>query len=125
MTNYPEPAIDTDIFPPDYADMYRELMRKVDAGAPELEADIPLTVGRIPFRVKYAMEFDENGNPIKAFGSATLISETGLGHIKLDSQIISTLAEAHRCIYLADFIKKIILAFELAAAKISAKCPLS
>ncbi len=104
VQNYPEPAIDMGIFPPDYADMYREMMRKVDAGAKELEADIPLTVGRIPFRVKYTTEFDKNGNPVKAFGSATLISETELGHIKIDNQIISTLAEAYHCIYMANFV---------------------
>ena len=105
VTNYPEPAIDAGIFPPDYADMYRDMMRKIDEGAPELEADIPLTVGRVPFRVKYTTEFDENGKPVKAFGSATLISETELGRIKLDNQIIQTLAEGYKCIYVADFIK--------------------
>ncbi len=104
VKNYPEPAIDMGIFPPDYADMYREMMRKVDAGVKELEADIPLTVGRIPFRVKYTTEFDADGKPIKAFGSATLISETELGHIKIDNQIITTLAEAYHCIYMADFV---------------------
>ena len=104
VTNYPEPAIDAGIFPPDYADMYRDMMRKIDAGAPELEADIPLTVGRVPFRVKYTTEFDDNGNPVKAFGSATLISETELGQIKLDNQIILSLAEKYKCIYLADLI---------------------
>ncbi|MCR4788663.1 MAG: response regulator [Lachnospiraceae bacterium] len=104
VKNYPEPAIDAGIFPPDYADMYRDMMRKIDAGAPELEADIPLTVGRVPFRVKYTTEFDENGKPVKAFGSATLISETELGKIKLDNQIIASLAEGYGCIYLVDFI---------------------
>ncbi len=104
VTNYPEPAIDAGIFPPDYADMYREMMHKVDEGVPELEADIPLTVGRVPFRVKYTTEFDEQGKPVKAFGSATLISETELGHIKLDNQIISSLAEGYSTICMADFI---------------------
>lgn len=104
VKNYPEPAIDMGIFPTDYADMYRDMMRKIDAGAPELEADIPLTVGRIPFRVKYTTQYDEAGTPIKAFGSATLISETELGKIKLDNQIISKLAEEYSCIYLLEFI---------------------
>ena len=106
VRNYPEPAIEMGIFPPDYADMYREMMRKVDAGIPEIEADIPLTVGRVPFRVKYTTEFDENGKPVKAFGSATLISETELKQIKLDNNIIETLAEEYTCIYLADLYKK-------------------
>lgn len=104
VKNYPEPAIEAGIFPPDYADMYRDMMKKVDAGIPEIEADIPLTVGRVPFRVKYTTTFDENGKPIKAFGSATLISETELGHIRLDNQIIASLAQEYRCIYLADFV---------------------
>lgn len=104
VTNYPEPAIEAGIFPPDYADMYRDMMHKIDEGAPELEADIPLTIGRIPFRVKYTTEFDDAGNPVKAFGSATLISETELGHIRLDNQIISSLADGYDCIYLADFV---------------------
>ncbi|MCR5685825.1 MAG: response regulator [Lachnospiraceae bacterium] len=104
VTNYPEPAIDAGIFPPDYADMYREMMRKIDAGAKEMEADIPLTVGRIPFRIKYTTEFDDEGKPVKAFGSATLISETELGHIRLDNSIIASLAEEYSSIYLLDFI---------------------
>lgn len=104
VQNYPEPLIEMGIFPPDYADMYRDMMHKVDEGIPEIEADIPLTVGRVPFRVKYTTTFDENGKPVKAFGSATLISETELGHIKLDNQIIATLAEEYHCIYLMDFV---------------------
>ena len=105
VENYPEPVFDSGIFPQDYYDMYHEMMRKIDEGAPELEADIPLTAGRIPFRIKYTTEFDEEGNPVKAFGSAMLISETELGHIKVDNQIISTLAEGYAGIYLADFVK--------------------
>ncbi|MCR4605918.1 MAG: hybrid sensor histidine kinase/response regulator [Eubacterium sp.] len=105
VKNYPEPLIDAGIFPQDYADMYRDFMRKIDEGAPELEVDIPLTVGRVPFRVKYTTEFDENGKPVKAFGSATLISDKELGRIKVDNQIIQTLAEGYTCIYLADFAK--------------------
>ena len=103
VDNYPEPAIDMGIFPPDYADMYREMMRKIHEGAKTLEADIPLTVGRIPFRVKYTTEFDESGKPVKAFGSATLISEKEIGHIKLDNQIIATLSREYSCIYVVDF----------------------
>jgi len=71
--NYPEPAIEQGIFPPDYADMYRDWHKQIAAGVKELEAVIPLTVGRVPFRVKYVVEFDEYGRPIKAYGSATLV----------------------------------------------------
>ena len=71
--NYPEPAIEKGIFPPDYADMYREWHRQLSAGAKSLEAIIPLTVGRVPFHVRYTTEFDEAGRPVKAYGSATLV----------------------------------------------------
>lgn len=73
--NYPEPAIAEGIFPQDYADMYRDWHRQIGEGVKELEAIIPLTVGRVPFRVKYQTEFDEYGRPIKAYGSATLVVE--------------------------------------------------
>lgn len=73
LTNYPDSAIEMGVFPPEVADMYRDWHRQIAEGVPELEAVIPLTVGRVPFRVKYTTEFDENGRPVKAYGSATLI----------------------------------------------------
>jgi len=73
LTNYPEPAIERGIFPPEVADMYRDWHRQVAEGVPQLEAVIPLTPDRVPFRVRYTTEFDDNGNPIKAYGSAALI----------------------------------------------------
>ncbi|MCR4617069.1 MAG: EAL domain-containing protein [Lachnospiraceae bacterium] len=73
VKNYPEPAIEMGIFPPDYADMYREWHKKLEEGVPSLEAVIPLTVGRVPFVVRYTTEFDDNGKPYKAYGSATLV----------------------------------------------------
>jgi len=73
VTNYPEPAIDAGIFPQDYADMYRDWHRQLAEGVGTLEAIIPLTVGRVPFHVRYTTEFDENGKPVKAYGSATLV----------------------------------------------------
>ena len=76
--NYPEPAIEAGIFPLDYADMYRDWHRQLAEGVGELEAVIPLTVGRVPFRVRYTTEFDENGKPYKAYGSATCLSEEEL-----------------------------------------------
>jgi len=71
--NYPEPAIEQGIFPQDYADMYRDWHKQIAEGVEHLEAVIPLTVGRVPFRVRYNTEFDELGRPIKAYGSATLV----------------------------------------------------
>lgn len=73
LKNYPEPAIEVGIFPPDYADMYRDWHRQLAEGVEHLEAIIPLTVGRVPFHVRYTTEFDENGRPLKAYGSAALV----------------------------------------------------
>lgn len=73
VVNYPEPAIEMGIFPPEVADMYREMHRKIENGAAELSADIPLTSERVLFRVRYTTEFDDQGNPVKAYGSAALI----------------------------------------------------
>ena len=73
LYNYPEPAIEAGVFPPEYADMYRDWHKQIEQGAEHLEAIIPLTVGRIPFHVRYTTEFDENGKPLKAYGSATLV----------------------------------------------------
>ena len=73
VKNYPEPLIEMGVFPKDYADFYRDMMRKLENGAEYLEAEIPLTAGRIPFMVRYTNEFDAAGRPVKAYGSATLI----------------------------------------------------
>ena len=75
VKNYPEPAIEDGIFPADYADMYRDMMKKLADGVDNIEAVIPLTVGRVPFHVRYSLEYDENGKPLKAYGSATLVVE--------------------------------------------------
>ena len=53
--------------------MYMDWHRQLAQGVEHLEAVIPLTAERIPFRVMYTTEFDENGRPLKAYGSATLI----------------------------------------------------
>ncbi len=73
VPNYPEPAIEMGIFPPEVADMYRDWHEQIANGASELEAVIPLTVGRVPFHVRYTTEFDDNGKPVKAYGSAALV----------------------------------------------------
>ncbi len=73
LRNYPDSAIERGIFPPEVADMYRDWHVQVANGVKELEAVIPLTENRVPFRVRYTTEFDENGNPIKAYGSAALV----------------------------------------------------
>ena len=73
LTNYPDSAIEMGIFPPEVADMYRDWHVQIANGVPKLEAVIPLTVGRVPFHVRYTTEFDENGHPVKAYGSAALV----------------------------------------------------
>lgn len=73
IENYPEPLIESGLFPADYADFYRDWMKQLAEGAEHLEAVIPLTDDRIPFHVRYTAEFDENGYPYKAYGSATLV----------------------------------------------------
>lgn len=72
VTNYPESLIEIGFFPPEVADMYRDWMVQLEHGVESLEAVIPLTKDRIPYRVRYTTEFDETGNPIKAYGSAEL-----------------------------------------------------
>ena len=73
LRNYPDSAIELGIFPPDYADMYRDWHIQMANGVKSFEAVIPLTKDRVPFIVRYTTEFDENGRPIKAYGSATLV----------------------------------------------------
>ena len=62
------------IVPEDYEQMYRDWMKEIDQGKDDREEVVPLTVGRIPFKFKYTVERDENGRPIKAYGSATIIN---------------------------------------------------
>ena len=33
-----------------------------------------MTVGRVPFHVRYTTVFDETGKPLKAYGSATMVN---------------------------------------------------
>ena len=83
VKNYPDTAIDMGIFPPDYADMYREMMRRIDEGAPQLEADIPLTVGRVPFRVKYTAR-GQNGQAKAGEKSGKPLMKTASRSSRLD-----------------------------------------
>ncbi len=75
LRNYPDSAIERGIFPPEVADMYRDWHVQIANGVKALEAIIPLTPDRVPFRVKYTTEFDVNGHPVKAYGSAVLVVE--------------------------------------------------
>ena len=73
VENYPESVFEAGIFPEDYREKYFDMIDQLKKGAKTVEAVIPLTVGRIPFHVRYTTEFDENGKPYKAFGSAALV----------------------------------------------------
>lgn len=75
VKNYPGSLIETGFFPPEVADMYRDWHVQIAQGVQSLEAVMPLTKDRIPYLVRYTTEFDETGNPIKAYGSAELILE--------------------------------------------------
>ena len=73
LKNYPEPVIELGIIPADYADLYRDWHRQIAEGVERLEMIMPLTAGRIPFKLIYTTEFDESHNPIKAYASAELV----------------------------------------------------
>ena len=77
IENYPEPVIEAHLFPPEIADEYRLWHRQLADGVPYLEKVFHLTEDRLPFVVRYTNEFDENGNPLKAYGSATPVAATG------------------------------------------------
>ncbi len=77
VRNYPEPAFEAGIFPEDYREMYYDWMKQLENGAEKLEGIIPLTADRIPFVVRYTTEFDETGRPVKAYGSAAMVADTG------------------------------------------------
>lgn len=74
LTNYPDSAIEMGVFPPEVADMYRDWHVQIANGVKELEAVIPLTLDRVPFKVRYTTEFDVSGRPVKAYGSAVAIN---------------------------------------------------
>ena len=84
LTNYPESAFELGVFPPEVHDLFRSWHRQVAGGVPELEAIMPLTEKRIPFRVRYTTEFDDYGRPVKAYGSAALVKDAAALPAELD-----------------------------------------
>lgn len=74
MKNYPDSAIAMGVFPPEVAEQYRDWHRQIDSGVAKLEGILPLTMARVPFKVRYTTEFDESGRPIKAYGSAVPVA---------------------------------------------------
>lgn len=115
MTNYPESAFERGVFPPEVHDLYRSWHRQVAAGVPELEAIIPLTADRIPFRVRYTTEFDEHGRPVKAYGSAALVKDAAARPAELE-----TLQEGNsRALQLiAQHSDRVVLLYDLETQKI-------
>ena len=100
VRNYPEPAIKAGIIPPDYADMYRDWHKQIAAGAKKLEAIIPMTVGRVPFHVRYTTVFDETGKPLKAYGSATMVNDEKLWNdCRVYTHIAHALARGYTDLY--------------------------
>ncbi len=67
VEDYPEPAIGMCIFPE--GEHYREIMKKVDAGE-DIDEIMPLSSERVPFRVRYVVEHDKDGNPTVAYATA-------------------------------------------------------
>ena len=67
MDNYPESAIEMCIFPE--GKRYRQIMKKVDAGQ-DIDEIMLLTSEKLPFRVRYTVEKDENGKPACAYATA-------------------------------------------------------
>ena len=73
IKNYPDSAVELGIISEEYADMYKEFVSQLLTGVEKIEAIIPLTAKQIPFKVRYTTEFDELGNPVRAFASAAIV----------------------------------------------------
>ncbi len=73
VKNYPEPIIESGLVPAQFAQEYRDFLKQLETGVESIEGDFALTPDLIPFRFRYTTEFDENGHPVKAYASATLI----------------------------------------------------
>ncbi len=67
VENYPEPAIGMCIFPE--GDRYRDIIKRVDAGE-DIDEVMPLSSEHVPFRVRYVVERDKDGNPTVAYATA-------------------------------------------------------
>ena len=95
--NYPDAVIGS-IFPEDYADYYKDWHKQIKNGKEHLEGIIPLTKDRIPYHIEYTTIFDENHHPLKAFGSATPVSEVTQIPNNILSEIAHGLAENYICV---------------------------
>lgn len=75
MYNYPESAVEMGIIPPEAADEYIELHKKLSTGIKEAEIYVPMTKAKLMHHLKYNVVFDEGGKPIKAYGCAVVVDE--------------------------------------------------
>jgi len=115
LTNYPESAFEMGVFPPEVHDLFRSWHRQVAAGVPELEAIMPLTDKRIPFRVRYTTEFDDYGRPVKAYGSAALVKDAAALPAELDKMD----EESRRALELiAQHSDRVVLLYDIKTQKI-------
>ncbi len=69
IENYPEAWFEFKLIAPEQYDEYRKLHEDLKSGAPEASMDVKLTNG-VWYRVKYTNTFDEDGRPLKAYGTA-------------------------------------------------------
>ncbi len=67
VRDYPKPAIDMCIFPE--GEKYMDVMERVDRGE-NIDEIMPLTSERVPFRVRYTVKRDVDGNPSVAYATA-------------------------------------------------------
>ena len=72
VRNYPKPAIDMCIFPE--GEHYIDIMKRVDNGE-DIDEVMPLTSERVPFRVRYTVRRDADGNPSVAYATALPIDD--------------------------------------------------
>jgi len=75
MYNYPESAVEMGIIPPEAAEEYIELHKKLSTGIKEAEIYVPMTKAKLMHHLKYNVVFDEGGKPIKAYGCAVVVDE--------------------------------------------------
>lgn len=73
IRDYPESAIKMGFCSPEDADLFRNIHKRVENGERNIQVDIPLTPKHIMCTVRYTTEFDKDGKPVKAYGSAVPI----------------------------------------------------
>lgn len=75
LYNYPEGIVERGIIPEDYIETFLGWHRQVEEGTSSFDAVIPITDKRILFRIKSTTVFDEQGNPVKVYGSAVRVKD--------------------------------------------------